>query len=146
MEKKYLAIVIICLGWLVSFPTALYLYQLMNPFYVPGPTPMEELYLVRLSFIGTSNTTGNTIQMVIQNAGQMPWTLTNKAQVNSFTGLPVASFDNNPAGALNCSSGNQVKVYITTTPASGGWVSGNKYSITLLTTKGTNITNVSSAP
>lgn len=142
VEKKYLAIVIICFGWMVSFPTAIYLHQIMNPtFSFDGSNRLFNI--VSVSFSGTSATAPNYINMTIQNTGVVPWTLTNTAQVNSLTGLAVKSIGNGAATNLNCTNGKQIGISITMTT---GWVSGNQYSVVLLMTDGFEITYVCTTP
>jgi hypothetical protein len=142
MEKKYLAIVIICLGWMVSFPTAIYLYQIMNRPVFDGPFS-RQFNIASVSYSGISGGAPNYINMTIQNTGVVPWTLTNTAQVNAVTGLAVTDLSVKNCNAYNCTNGNSIRISVTMSPS---WVSGNQYSITLLTTDGTKITHVSSAP
>lgn len=107
----------------------------------------DQFNVASASFSGTSNTAPNYINMTIQNTGSSSWTLQQPAQVNAYTGLKLNSIGNN--GSFTCANGKQISVSITMSaanPATGGWVTGNQYSITLLMTDGTKITYVATPP
>jgi flagellin-like protein len=107
-------------------------------------TKTDQFNVASMSFFGTTATAPNYINMTIQNTGSSSWTLTNTAQVNSYTGLAVISIGNK--GAFNCTNSKQISISITMSAATGGWASGQQYSVVLLMSDGTKITYVASAP
>jgi len=135
MEKKYLAIVIICFGWMVSFPTAVYLHQIMNP-----PFNFDDssrlVNIASVSFSGTSATATNYINMTIQNTSRLPWTLTDTAKVNGKDYTATSTY------GLTCVQGYSITIKI----ANVNWISGNHYSIALILTSGFKITYDCTAP
>ena len=135
MEKKYLAIVIICFGWMVSFPTAIYLHQIMNPpfSFDDSDRPFD---IASVSFFGTSATVPNYINMTIQNTSRFPWTLTDTAKVNGKNYTVSSTY------GLTCVQGYSITIKI----ANVNWTSGNQYSIALLLTSGLEIGSVCTAP
>jgi hypothetical protein len=82
------------------------------------------------------------VNMSIQNTGSSSWTITSPAQVNANTNVPAA-VTGTDATSLTCLSGKTI--YVTLTPT-GGFTSGNQYSMTILMSDGNKITYVATAP
>jgi hypothetical protein len=127
MEKKYLAIVIICLGWLVSFPTAIYLHQIMNPPLVFAPMKTDQFNVVAVNFGGTANQSTNYINMTIQNIGSSSFTISSGAKVNGVWKPLIAQ--------VTIQAGYSTIVRILNV----GWEYGQQYRIELILTDGTKI-------
>jgi hypothetical protein len=140
--QTYIAGVLILVFFGGGLLSGMYLSPILSP--PVGSPRIYQFNVASMTFSGVSGTAPNYINMTIQNIGASPWTLTNTAQVNSVTGLAVTDYSVMNGGAYNCTNGNSIRIGIKMTPTA--WASGNQYSITLLTTSGSKITYVASAP
>ncbi len=142
MEKKYIAIVLI-LAFIVGLLSA-YWYEISNE-QIPAPVPTDQFNVASITFFGTSGSTSNAINMSIQNVGYASWTIQTGPDFSTpaiYTVTAMSPTYNHNNNKLNCTNGNTVGISVTNV----GWVSGNRYSITLMLTDGNRITYVSTAP
>jgi flagellin-like protein len=94
----------------------------------------EPYNIVSMSFGGTTNSTSNTIILRVQNTGTASFTVETSAKVNGAS-KPLAATVTIAAGATSD----------ITIPAVQ-WINGRQYSVELVTTQGTKLTYIATAP
>ena len=94
----------------------------------------EQYNIVSITFSGTSGASNNSIILKIQNTGSSSFTIDTSAKVNGVA-KTLASQVTIDAGATQ-----------DVTIPNVGWSNGNQYNIELITTQGTKITYIATAP
>jgi hypothetical protein len=105
-----------------------YIYQAMSAAALRPAHVTEGLKITSMTFGGTSGVANNTIVLSVRNSGTSKVTVS-EARVNdvakTFSG--TAAYDASATGTITIYMG------------SSGWVTGNKYKVTLFSATGTNV-------
>lgn len=129
------SIILIAVTVAVSIAVAAWMGALTFTF-----TKNDQFNIILVTFTGT---TTHYINFTIRNIGSSPWTLGSTAQVNgagSYT-VSLTGANSTATTGLAVPAGGLINVAFTYT-----WVSGNQYSVQLMTTTGTKMTYVANAP
>jgi len=129
------SIILVAVTVAVSIAVAVWMGALTFSF-----THTDQFNINLLAFGGTTGNAGNYINMTIQNTGSSPWTLSSTVQVNGKSlASPLIAWT---GYSVTVQPGNNTIVKIQNV----GWLNGNQYSVLLITTSGTKITDVGYAP
>jgi len=123
------AIILIAVTVAVSIAVAAWMGALTFTF-----MKTEQFNVAAVNFQGPAGQSGNHINMTIQNTGTSSFTISTAAKVNGVTKTLAAQ--------VTIAAGGSSYVDI----PSVGWNNGQTYNIELLTTQGTKIAYISSAP